>query len=329
MKLEDVPCGACGSLNSRQLFKAKDFLYGNAGSWPVAQCESCQVVFLNPRIPPNEIGPYYPKTYYTNAFERNSQLAHVRRTWRQKLKSALLAAEFGYPLPADVAPLDVLISGILGRAWAGSASFSRNIRYKPGGRVMDVGCGSGAMLDRFAALGWQTYGTEVSEESAKVAKAGGHHISMGALTDLRFAAESFDVVTLWDTLEHIHNPLEIMTEACRLCKTGGEIYVYVPNFGSLYASLLRDHWFMFTAPLHYYHYTSKTLRRLAVRAGFNIVSIEFPYGDAGIGSSTLPHIEKSISSVANSLMLSGVIGAVDKIAPNGHLLLRGVKRGRA
>ena len=107
--LETVPCGVCGGGQFTPLFMARDYLYGNAGEWPVAQCQRCRVVLMQPRIPPAAIGDYYPKDYYTTTV---AVRAPDRFTWRRAAKDAAAKRFFGYVIPrAD--PLPFRLAGAL------------------------------------------------------------------------------------------------------------------------------------------------------------------------------------------------------------------------
>ncbi len=320
--LERVRCGVCGSGDSTHLFDARDYIYGNNGTFPVARCEGCGVVFLNPRIPPAEIGPFYPQTYYTN------QAHHIDSSaWKAQAMALLLRKEYGYPVTVPVGLFGRLAALLLGPVWTRLAWFRHNIAEVPGGSVLDVGCGNGGLLTIYRRLGWKTSGTEVGPDSAALGRQAGHEIFLGELAEAKYTSGNFDVVTLWDALEHIHNPNETMAEVFRVCRPGGHVYVYVPNFGSGYARRYRDKWYMFTAPLHYYHYSSETLGRLLRRVGFDAVDFRYPLGGAGLH----PTLCAATGGLLNRLVAYGPLAALlrfaDRLMPRGHLLAIARKPG--
>ena len=315
--LESVNCGVCGSDRSTPLFEARDYLYGNEGQWPVVRCLNCQVVFMNPRIPPTEIGWFYPKTYYTN------QIATQRpKTWKQGVRDVALRLYFGYPPPNPPGIIAEIGARILGPVISRLASFRRHIRYVPLGKVLDAGCGNGVNLSTYQRLGWKTLGNEVGEDSARLARAAGHEIFTGELREAAYPTASFDAITLWDALEHIHNPADTLLELFRICRPGGLLYVYVPNYGSVYARIFRDKWFMFTAPLHYYHYTSESLSGLLCRAGFESVEIQYPLGAVGLQPTLSAATRESawLHALVAQGPGAGLLRVVDRFLPRGHLL---------
>jgi SAM-dependent methyltransferase len=314
--LETVDCGICGSKRFIRLFNACDYIYGNQGNWPVAQCADCGVVFMNPRIPPVRIGPFYPTAYYTNRPVEESQ------SWRKRIRTAVLPRYYGYPPVNSRGVLISLVASVAGVIISRTAGFRRNIHYVPKGRVLDVGCGNGSWLTIYKNLGWETFGTEIGSESASIARASGHDIFLGDLRDAHYPDGSFDAVTLWDALEHIPNPAETMVEVYRVCRPGGRVYVYVPNFASWYARHFQDKWYMFTAPLHYYHYTPQTLTRLLNGVGFCNVHIQYPLGDAGfaatISAATLSF--PILHSMVVNFFCAASFRLADRLMPRGHLL---------
>ena len=278
-------------------------------------------MLMNPRIPPDKIGPFYPTTYYTN------KPVHVSpKQWKRSIKAVVLQRYYGYPPANQFRHIHRLLGYLAGIVVSRAAGFQHNIHCVPGGRVLDVGCGNGACLSRYKALGWQTFGTEVGPESASLARAAGHDIFLGELHDAHYPDGFFDAVTLWDALEHIPNPRETMAEVNRICRPGGRVYVYVPNYGSWYARRFHDKWFMFTAPLHYYHYTSQTLTLLLTKSGFHNVQILYPLGGAGIAPTiSAATLRFSIlHSVAVNFFFGGLLRAADPFMPRGHLLAIGL-----
>lgn len=323
--LETVTCGICGSGDAEFLFQARDYIYGNAGSWPVARCRGCGVVYMNPRIPPSEIGPYYPRTYYTNAPSGGAG----QPRWRRELQRATLSRYYGYPEETGHLLVTRLLRPLLCPFLRQTSTVQKFIHARRLGRVLDVGCGNGERLDRYRALGWETWGVEVGADSARYAAQSGHQVFVGLLADAKLPAAHFDAVTLWDTLEHIHNPLEDMTEVCRVLKPGGEVYVYVPNFGSGWGRRFRDRWYMFTAPLHYYHYTAETLSGLLARAGFDSIRIEYPLGSAGFTQTISAWLENrpGLRRLWDRPAVRRLTLSLERFMPRGHLLAVARKPG--
>lgn len=321
--LEQVACGICGATENRFLFTTKDYIYFQPGTWPVAQCTNCGVVFMNPRIPPAEIGNFYPQDYYTN--QVNTQR---RWSWGRNVKDAAIQKYFGYSLvKSDSAFLNLVGQALLPftKRWTETTKY---ITAVSNGKVLDVGCGNGQRLSEYKRLGWHTVGVEVGLASANLARASGHEVFVGELVDANFSTNEFDAITLWDSLEHIHNPSQVMREVYRVTKIGGKVYIAVPNFGSWYARLFRDRWFMFTAPLHYYHYTKETLTFLLQESGFENIRISYPLGDAGFTSTmnAICHNNKIILATLQFFPFRVALKLIDFVMPNGHLLAIAEKR---
>src|SRR4051812_27866492 len=98
--LESVACGICDSSRYEFLFSSKDYIYGNSGSWPVARCLDCGVVYMNPRIPPVQIGDYYPKNYYTFV-EINDPITNPRK---RAVYNTIATRCLGYSIPTEEIP---------------------------------------------------------------------------------------------------------------------------------------------------------------------------------------------------------------------------------
>ncbi len=314
-ELEVVSCSICGSDKSQHLFDAKDYVYNNPGQWPVATCEGCGVIFMNPRIPPSEIGSYYPNDYYTIASGAPGQTSWGRALFE------IPPARRGYNIVCKESSAKQLFSKLALPYTTRCALIKKLPVPVDGGTILDVGCGNGEMLTRYARLGWKTFGVEISPASAKFAAEAGHEMVVGEIFDGHYADEQFDAVTLWDSLEHIHNPMEVIQEVKRVLKPGGRIYISVPNVGSKYAKKFRDKWYMFTAPVHYYHYTGETLTKLLKNAGFSDVEISYPL--AAVGMSHTLHIvwrdRPTLTKLMNNRLASRMLSWYDRFLPDGHV----------
>jgi len=221
--------------------------------------------------------------------------------------------------------LSYLIARMLkGKGWY----LSRMLPCKEGGRLLDIGCGSGTTyLTRMRTMGWHTYGVELNDRACQYAIAAGHNVFCGQLPDAAWPSDYFDAISLWDTVEHIHNPTEVLRECHRILKIKGILAVGVPNFGSIYARIFKDKWLMFTAPLHYYHYTTNTLKLLLNKCGFKVIKLEYPIGQAGIAESLTNYMQSKgrNPSLIKSKPFGVLLKLLDKLAPHGHILVWAVK----
>jgi SAM-dependent methyltransferase len=145
--------------------------------------------------------------------------------------------------------------------------------YRQSGKMLDVGCGSGHFLVTAARLGWEVYGTEYSDTLYEVCAAKGIRMALGPLEPEDYEPESFDVLTSFEVLEHINNPLEELAKFYRLLRPGGLVYCTTPNFNALQRYQLGPEYSIISYPEHLSYYTRKTLREVFERAGFETLEV--------------------------------------------------------
>ena len=137
------------------------------------------------------------------------------------------------------------------------------------GRVLDIGCGRGLLLQQFKQLGWEVQGTELDDKSAAFPREVlGLPIQTGELAEMNFPDEHFDAVIMWHVLEHVPTVPTLMAEVSRILKPGGILLVGVPNFGSIEARFCQAGWFHLDVPRHLNHFTKAVLREKLSVAGF-------------------------------------------------------------
>jgi 2-polyprenyl-3-methyl-5-hydroxy-6-metoxy-1,4-benzoquinol methylase len=129
------------------------------------------------------------------------------------------------------------------------------------GRLLDIGCGTGEFLDEMQHAGWEVMGLEPDAGARQQARELGLDISESeALFSLPPA--SFDVITLWHVLEHVHRLDASLDAIARALRPGGFILVAVPNYTSADAEHYASFWAAYDTPRHLYHFSPASMRRL-------------------------------------------------------------------
>lgn len=149
------------------------------------------------------------------------------------------------------------------------------VRFKRGGKLLDVGAGVGSLLAVAAKHNFNVKGVEISAWAAAFAREEkGLNVFTGTLMDARLEAEAFDVIIINHVLEHVSVPLELLAEVERILKKDGMLVVGVPNIGSIMAGLQGDKWPSLKPEQHVWHFTPETLKRMLILAGFQTVYFE-------------------------------------------------------
>lgn len=144
-------------------------------------------------------------------------------------------------------------------------------RYCPGkGRLVDVGCAAGFLLDSAREEGWAVTGVDLSPTMVHHAvHTLGLDVHLGTLEECQLPEASFDAVTLCDSLEHVVNPLATMREVRRILRPGGIALIVTPNIESPLARFLGTRWPHLTPREHIYYFAPHSLRRLLATVGFD------------------------------------------------------------
>lgn len=139
------------------------------------------------------------------------------------------------------------------------------------GRLLDIGAAFGFAVSEARRAGWDATGIEISIAAARRASAAapGRVLVANALRT-PFAADAFDVVTLWDVLEHLSDPHAAIAEVARLLRPGGRLVLSTGDVGSLAARLSGARWHLYTLPEHLFFFSRRSLRELLATHGLRI-----------------------------------------------------------
>lgn len=94
------------------------------------------------------------------------------------------------------------------------------------------------------------------------------------LEDVPFPENNFDVITMFDVVEHLYNPVDALKKICRLLKPGGVVYLLTPDCESVFAKLMGKYWFEIKPKEHIYYFSKSTLRLLFEKSGFTPLAMK-------------------------------------------------------
>lgn len=239
--METTTCNLCGSPSASYRYTLADYYLQRFDvETTLVQCSQCGLVYQNPRPTFAEMAAHYPPEY------------PPYHTGRGRRPGRLLQWAYDY----------------------GMRKRSRFVtRHKQSGKLLDVGCSTGVFLAGMRDQGaWEPHGVEVSAEVAEIARRE-HALDVfaGTLEEAAFPDRQFDVVTMWDVLEHLHDPAASLAEIHRILKEDGILVVRVPNLASWDAQWFGRFWAGLDAPRHLYIFTPRTLAQILERAGFSVV----------------------------------------------------------
>jgi 2-polyprenyl-3-methyl-5-hydroxy-6-metoxy-1,4-benzoquinol methylase len=242
---EKVPCLLCQDERAESIVHAADNdPSGGALRFGVARCQRCGLCYTNPRPTANSIAQFYTDDYPPHQIAKNRRVqASTMGRWLARL--------------------------------AGQSCRERHyLPFVGQGRLLDFGCGGGDFLLRMRDQGWQATGLDSSSKVIRfLRKVHGLHGYVGSLPHPDLPPASFDVVTMWAALEHVHQPLAVLREAYRLLSPGGRLYVQVPNFESWDRRLFGAHWYSLDLPRHLTHFGPATLALALRSAGFRLLEL--------------------------------------------------------
>lgn len=149
------------------------------------------------------------------------------------------------------------------------------IKLKEPGNLLDIGCATGLFMIKAKEKGFDAYGIEMSDYAAMIAKKRfGNKVINSSIEKANYRAGKFDVVTMFDLIEHLINPRLVLKKVFKIMKKNGLLVINTGNVESLLARILGRKWHFFAPPQHLFCFSINTLRTLLDQAGFRIEKIE-------------------------------------------------------
>lgn len=232
-------CPVCNSHDINPLLTVKDHSVSKE-EFVVWQCGNCTLRFTQDVPDEDSIGPYYQSQDYIS--HTNTDKGLLNKLYQRVRKLTLEQKA------------NLVIS---------------NTRSK--GKILDIGAGIGAFLSAMKEKGWEIKGIEPDSGARKNAQElfGLNLDQPSELQNLQPA--SFDAITLWHVLEHVHQLHDYVEHLKNLLTTNGRIFIAVPNYTSVDAAAYRNFWAAYDVPRHLYHFTPIAIEKLMSQHGLAVM----------------------------------------------------------
>lgn len=236
-------CPVCGASTIHPALEAKDYTVSGE-TFAIWHCDGCTARFTQD-VPGKEgIGPYYQSDAYISHSDTKEGL--VNRLYHRVRAITLRAKR-------------KLVERACGKA---------------AGHLLDIGCGTGAFLHTMQEAGWTVKGLE-PDGGAREKAASLYGLSVDPIDGLfALAPGSYDVITLWHVLEHVHDLRAYADHFRGLLKPGGTLIIAVPNYTSLDAAHYGSAWAAYDVPRHLYHFSPQSMEALLKPTGLSVVRLK-------------------------------------------------------
>lgn len=234
-----APCPCCGSSAWQPAGQVKD--WSISGEWfDLKECPDCHLKMTFPQPEPKDIGRYYASTEYISHSDTKT--------------------------------------GLINRLYHSAREYMLNKKWKwvtkssglDSGTLLDIGTGTGHFAHYMKGRGWSVTALEPDDTARKIAldKLG---LEIHPLEDLGHQpTHSFDVITLWHVLEHVHDLSGYMRHFLELLTPGGVLLIAVPNHTSKDANAYGATWAAYDVPRHLWHFSPDSMNKLLTRHGFKL-----------------------------------------------------------
>lgn len=235
-------CPVCGSPGISKIIVAQDFTVSNK-QFEIYHCANCQLRFTQNVPDADSIVDYYKSENYISHSDTSKGL--VNRIYQQVRK----------------------------RATAQKRKLIEKLTGKTIGDLLDIGSGTGYFAAEMQRKGWRVTGLEPDEDARRVALETNKIVLASTDNLFQLPANSFDVITLWHVLEHVHELKKYVTQFRNLLKDDGKLFIAVPNYTSYDAEVYKEYWAAYDVPRHLYHFSPNSMKYLMKTEGLKIIGL--------------------------------------------------------
>tara|TARA_B100001173_G_scaffold293523_1_gene286655 strand:- start:110 stop:1000 length:891 start_codon:yes stop_codon:yes gene_type:complete len=232
-------CSVCKSTEIKSILTLKDHSH-TGEKFPVFKCCECGFHFTQNIPDEKSIGPYYKNENYVSHSDTQKgfffKIYHSVRNYMLTRKQNLIQSNTGLK----------------------------------SGKLLDIGTGTGYFANQMIKSGWKVEGIEQDEETRNFASAKFNFKVHDTDEFYKLPAESFDAISMWHVLEHVHDLKGYLNQIHSILKPNGILVVAVPNHDSFDQEHYKEYWAAWDIPIHLWHFNPSTLKRLMMNYKFRV-----------------------------------------------------------
>jgi 2-polyprenyl-3-methyl-5-hydroxy-6-metoxy-1,4-benzoquinol methylase len=237
----------------------------------VVSCRACSLVYVNPRLSMEALAGLYNDQVISYAHYYVKTAREDARSFAKRLD--LIERHLS---PATDRPL----------------------------RLLELGCGPGTFMRVAKDRGWTVRGVDLNAESVGHCHRAGLDVVCGTFPDAAFAGQRYDVAVMSDFIEHVTDPLAVLSAVREHLEPGGMVFITTPDVGSPLARAAGGRWPHLKPVEHLTYFSRGTIRALLARAGFEVVVLRSMgrVRNLGLALERLEHFSWRLSRVGRALV---------------------------
>jgi 2-polyprenyl-3-methyl-5-hydroxy-6-metoxy-1,4-benzoquinol methylase len=305
-------CPICNRSGKIHLFQVKDIHYRIDGTFDIYRCKGCGLDYLSRQVFEEfekrssvETSIYETEEYY--AYDdpgQSSRMTRLKLMWIQNNRNSQTKNIQAGAVEGFIYFL--LLPYLNDFMWWVPELHKEKCTF------LDVGCGSGKMVHLMQSLGFEAWGTDISDYGSRMGNESNLKILSGDFREVDLPENYFDYVHSAHAIEHMSEPVRVFKKLWKIIKPGGVGYICVPNGASLSYKIFRDYWYFLGAPVHPLNYTSRAIKSLLLSQGFEVLKVRSPGDFQGVLGSLQAYFNRNTDQTShegliwNSLPLKGI-----------------------
>jgi len=238
--VQRTTCPVCKNQSLREVLTAKDFTVSNE-SFVITECTHCSLRFTQGIPCETAIQRYYQSASYIS--HSNTKKGLVNRAYHWVRYFTMMSKE----------------------------SLVKKATKKSVGMLLDVGSGTGTFVHTMVKAGWNVSGLEPDAE-ARALGVKKYNCDIYPSEELfRLPEGTYDAITMWHVLEHVHQLDEYIEQLKKLLAPKGKLIIAVPNYTSKDAAVYKEYWAAYDVPRHLYHFSPASMRKLMEMHGLKVI----------------------------------------------------------